>query len=175
VTYSPVCSCLVKLVIFYAWFAPSSAIPIISTVLLKSSTSYWDLLFTPAVTMGWDCVSVELRLLMGPPPIPQMTHEWIWSSGGIILTGKTEGLGEEPVPVPLCSSQILRGLIWERIRTPSARSRRRTTFAMARPFFPLPAVRSVIFTSPYVRNNGTVNIIVSREAFRIGTLCRVVG
>jgi hypothetical protein len=25
---------------------------------------------------------------------------------GMILTGKTEGLGEKPVPVPLCAPQI---------------------------------------------------------------------
>jgi hypothetical protein len=32
--------------------------------------------------MGWGCVSVELRPLTGPLSIPQMIHEWIWSSGG---------------------------------------------------------------------------------------------
>jgi hypothetical protein len=40
--------------------------------------------------MGWDCVCVELWPLMGPLSIQQMTHEWIWSSGGMILTGKPE-------------------------------------------------------------------------------------
>jgi hypothetical protein len=32
------------------------------------------------------------------------------SHGGIILTGKTEEVGEKPVPVPLCAPQIPRGL-----------------------------------------------------------------
>jgi hypothetical protein len=30
----------------------------------------------------------------------------------MILTGETEGLGEKPVPVPLCPPQITRGLTW---------------------------------------------------------------
>jgi hypothetical protein len=53
------------------------------------------------------CDGVRLRLcgtgpLTGPLSIDQMLHEWIWSSGGLILTAETEGLGEKPVPVPLC-------------------------------------------------------------------------
>jgi hypothetical protein len=28
--------------------------------------------------------------------IPHMAHERIWNSGGMILTEKTEGLGEKP-------------------------------------------------------------------------------
>jgi hypothetical protein len=38
------------------------------------------------------------------------------SHGGMILTGKTEGLGENPAPVPLCPPQIPHGLNRERIR-----------------------------------------------------------
>jgi hypothetical protein len=34
---------------------------------------------------------------MGPLSIYQMIHEWIWSSGGIILAGETEELWEEPL------------------------------------------------------------------------------
>ena len=26
---------------------------------------------------------------------------WVWSNGGMVLTGETEVLGEKPVPVPL--------------------------------------------------------------------------
>jgi hypothetical protein len=33
------------------------------------------------------------------------------SDGGLILTGKTDELGEKPVPVSLCSPQIPHGLI----------------------------------------------------------------
>jgi hypothetical protein len=40
--------------------------------------------------MGWDYFSVKLRPLTGPLPNPQLTHEWIWNSGGMILTG-TDG------------------------------------------------------------------------------------
>jgi hypothetical protein len=40
---------------------------------------------------------------------PQMMHEWEWSSGGMILTGKTEGFGERHVTVALCSLQVPRG------------------------------------------------------------------
>jgi hypothetical protein len=42
------------------------------------------------------------------------------SGGGMILTGETEGLGEKPVPVPLCPQQIphgLTGLRGERLAT----------------------------------------------------------
>jgi hypothetical protein len=37
------------------------------------------------------------------------------SHGGMILTKETKKRGEKPVPVPLCPSQILRGLT--RVRT----------------------------------------------------------
>jgi hypothetical protein len=39
-----------------------------------------------------------------------MIHERLWNSGGVILTEETEGLGEKPVPVPLCPAQILHEL-----------------------------------------------------------------
>jgi hypothetical protein len=64
--------------------------------------------------------------------IPQMiwvcraTVEWYWQ-------GKTEELGEKPVPVPLCPPQIPHGLTRERTRTSAVRGRRLTTWAMARP------------------------------------------
>jgi hypothetical protein len=40
------------------------------------------------VTFATDYVSAELRPLTGPLSIPRMIHEWIWSSGGMILTGE---------------------------------------------------------------------------------------
>jgi hypothetical protein len=64
--------------------------------------------------------------------IPQMiwvwrpTMEWYWQ-------GKTEELGEKPVPVPLCPPQIPHGLTRERTRASAVRGRRLTTWAMARP------------------------------------------
>ena len=33
--------------------------------------------------------------------------EWVWSNGGMILTGKTEVLGEKSLPVPLCPPPML--------------------------------------------------------------------
>jgi hypothetical protein len=42
---------------------------------------------------------------------------WVWSHGGIMLTGKAEDLGERPVPVPV-SPQIPHGLTRARTRTP---------------------------------------------------------
>jgi hypothetical protein len=64
--------------------------------------------------------------------IPQMiwvwrgTVEWYWQ-------GKTEELGENPVPVPLCPPQIPNGLNRARTRASAVRDRRPTTSAMARP------------------------------------------
>jgi hypothetical protein len=43
--------------------------------------------------------------------------EWYWH-------GKTEELGEKPVPMPLCSPQILHGLTRARIRASALRDRR---------------------------------------------------
>jgi hypothetical protein len=43
---------------------------------------------TVIVAVVWEFVSVELRPLTGPLSIPQMIHEWIRSSGGMILTGE---------------------------------------------------------------------------------------
>jgi hypothetical protein len=66
--------------------------------------------------------------------IPQMiwvwraTMEWYWQ-------GKTEELGEKPVPVPLCPSQISHGLTRARIRASAVRGRRLTTWDMARPYW----------------------------------------
>jgi hypothetical protein len=52
--------------------------------------------------------------------------EWNWQ-------GKTEVLGEKPVPVPLCPPQIPHGLIRDRTRASAVRGRRLTAWAMARP------------------------------------------
>jgi hypothetical protein len=52
--------------------------------------------------------------------------EWYWQ-------GKTEGFGENPVPVPLCLPQIPHLLSWERTRTSAMRSRQLTTRSVTRP------------------------------------------
>jgi len=40
-------------------------------------------------------------------------NEWVWSVGGMILTGKTEVLGEKPVTVTLLTPQMLHVLAWD--------------------------------------------------------------
>jgi hypothetical protein len=52
------------------------------------------------------------------------TMEWYWQ-------GKTEELGEKPVPVPLCPPQIPHGLTQARTRASAVRCQRLTTWAMA--------------------------------------------
>jgi hypothetical protein len=54
------------------------------------------------------------------------TVEWYWQ-------GKTEQLGENPVPVPLCPPQIPHGLTRARTQASVVRGSRLTTWAMARP------------------------------------------
>jgi hypothetical protein len=52
--------------------------------------------------------------------------EWNWQ-------GKTEELGEKPVPVTLSPPQIPHGLIWDRTRASAVGGRRLTACVMARP------------------------------------------
>jgi hypothetical protein len=61
------------------------------------------------------------------------------SDGGMIYwLGKTEELGEKPVPLSLCPPQIPHGLTRARTRVSAVRGRRLTTWAMARPSQTLP-------------------------------------
>jgi hypothetical protein len=61
--------------------------------------------------------------------IPQMI--WVWrATVELYWQGKTEELGEKPVPVPLCPPQIPHGLTWARTRASAVRGRRLTTWAM---------------------------------------------
>jgi hypothetical protein len=62
------------------------------------------------------------------PLFQVMEHHW-----NEIDRGKTEVLGEEPVPVPLCPPQIPHGLTRDRTRTFAVGDRRLTAWAMARP------------------------------------------
>jgi hypothetical protein len=55
------------------------------------------------------------------------------SHDAMILTGKIEELGEKPVPVPLCSTQISHGLTRERTLASAVRGRRLAVWAMAQP------------------------------------------
>jgi hypothetical protein len=55
------------------------------------------------------------------------------SDGGIIYwQGKTEELGEKPIPLPLCPPQIPHGITRARTRASAVRGRRLTTWAMVR-------------------------------------------
>jgi hypothetical protein len=85
-----------------------------------------------SISMGWDYVSELLLPLTDILFIPQMiwvwrvTVEWYWQ-------GKTEELGEKPVPVPFCPPQIPHGLTRARTRVSEVRGWRLTAWAMARP------------------------------------------
>jgi hypothetical protein len=66
---------------------------------------------------------------------PDRGNGWVWSTGGMILTGEMDGYGalvewswqgkwnsqRNHVAVPLCPPQILRGLTWNRTRTSTVR------------------------------------------------------
>jgi hypothetical protein len=81
--------------------------------------------------MGWDNVS-ELLSLTEILFIPHTI--WVWrTTMGWYWQGKTEELGEKPVPVPLCPPQIPHGLTRAWIRTSVVKVRRLTAWAMARP------------------------------------------
>ena len=42
----------------------------------------------------------------------------------MILGGRIEVLGQKPVPLPFCPSQILLGLVWNRTRASALRANR---------------------------------------------------
>jgi len=44
----------------------------------------------------------------------QINEIGVWSTGGMILTGESEVLEENPVSVSMCPPQILHGLAWGR-------------------------------------------------------------
>jgi hypothetical protein len=71
----------------------------------------------------------------GPFVHPQVIYMNMESHDAIILTGKTEELGEKPVQFPLCPPQIPLGLTRERTRPSAVRGRWLTAWAMARPCF----------------------------------------
>jgi hypothetical protein len=62
-------------------------------------------------------------------------YEWVWSIDRMILTGKTEVLGEKkPVPVSLCPSQISHGLAQEWTQASTVRGRRPTALSHSKAF-----------------------------------------
>jgi hypothetical protein len=83
------------------------------------------------ISIGWDCVSELLSLTdIVHPPRRQKSMEN--NSGMIYWQGKTEKLGEKPVPVPLCPPQIPQELTRARTRDSARRARWLTAWAMAR-------------------------------------------
>jgi hypothetical protein len=84
--------------------------------------------------MGWDYV-YELLPLTDILFVPQMI--WVWRAMvGWYWQGKTEELGEKPVPVPLCPPQISHGLTRARTRVSAVRGRRLTALSHdTAPFF----------------------------------------
>jgi hypothetical protein len=65
--------------------------------------------------------------------------EWNWQ-------GKTEVLGEKPVPVPLCPPQIPHGLTRDQTRASVVRGWRLTAWAIARPNVTLSLMQSESFS-----------------------------
>jgi hypothetical protein len=55
------------------------------------------------VAKVWGYVSVEMRPLPGPLSVPQIMHEWIWSSSGI-LSGETRKTWRETCPSDFSST-----------------------------------------------------------------------
>jgi hypothetical protein len=73
------------------------------------------------VTLWWRRLSFSFFLVNGAP----VYCNW---------QGKPEVLGEKPVPVPLCPSQILHGLTLDWTRAFAVTAPRLTAWAMVRPF-----------------------------------------
>jgi hypothetical protein len=79
---------------------------------------------------------VRLCLELGPPMgLFFIPHDmWVWrATVELYWQGKTEELGENPVPVPLCPVQSPQRLTWARTRDSAVRGRRPTAWAMALP------------------------------------------
>jgi hypothetical protein len=73
-----------------------------SKLLVNTWKDCWHQYYYYFVTMGWDCVSVELWRLTDPFPIPHMIHEWIWSLDRTIILRENQRTRRET-----CSSVAL--------------------------------------------------------------------
>jgi hypothetical protein len=80
----------------------------------------WGLLCNPVMKM------TMMIIIFCPFPSNGAPMEWNWQ-------GKTEVLGEKPVPVPLCPPQIPHRLARDLTRAFAVGGRRLTAWAMARP------------------------------------------
>jgi hypothetical protein len=74
----------------------------------------------------------------GPLGHPQIIHEWIWSSGGMILTGENRRTRRNSCPsATLSTTNTTWTYLGVHTRASVVRSRRLTAWAMARPWMVL--------------------------------------
>jgi hypothetical protein len=99
-----------------------------------------------AVVKGEDCLCGAVAAANTDNTPVNMEQRWNDTD-----RGKTEGLGEKPVPVPLCPPQIPHGLTWLRNRASSVRSRRLTAWAISRTVLPV-TVSSVFWIMFLISN-----------------------
>jgi hypothetical protein len=91
----------------------------------------WGFLCNPVMKM------MMIIIIFYPFPGNLAQVEWNWQ-------GKTEELGENPVPVPLCPPQIAHGLSRDRRRASAVGGRQQTAWAMARPNTRLSTINLII-------------------------------
>jgi hypothetical protein len=92
------------------------------------SIAVWVMFF---LRWGGSHPSVHAYLHASILRISQMIRVW---RATVEWQGKTEELGEKPVPVPFCPLQIPHELTRARTRASAVKVRRLTTWAMARPY-----------------------------------------
>jgi hypothetical protein len=103
-------------------------------------------------TQAWMPTYVSILRIPHMIRVWRATMEWYWQ-------GKTEELGEKPVPAPLCPPQIPHGLTRAQTRASAVRGRRLTTWAMARPpllttWHLIPSFISFFFWTTYLLSTG---------------------
>jgi hypothetical protein len=129
------------------WYSSFSFVFFMSSLFIPLTTSYsfqdpvveYQCVFFTYVRgiffplkVGWVYTQTWMPTYVSLLRIPQMiwvwraTVEWYWQ-------GKTEELGEKPVPVPFCPQHIPHGLTRVRTRASLVTGRRLMTWAMARP------------------------------------------
>ena len=77
--------------------------------------------------------SIGRMVLTGEWSIGGMVLTGEWSIGGMVLTGEADVLGGKPDTVPLCTSQISKGLVLDRTRSSAKSGWRLLTSAVSRP------------------------------------------
>jgi hypothetical protein len=80
--------------------------------------------------MGWDWVHLIRRPLINLSYQPRKGGEY-WTLGEMIIGRGNRSTRSKPAPVPLCPSQILHYLIWDRTRAVAVWSRQLATPALS--------------------------------------------